>query len=466
MEGMKSPRPQSPLRVCELFAGVGGFHLGLSAAGMKTIWANQWEPGTRAQHAFDCYERHFPGICVNDDIEKVLDQHDAGRSRSHPIPQHDILVGGFPCQDYSVAKPLSMAEGIQGRKGVLWWQIRRWLFMHRPGYLFLENVDRLLKSPTDQRGRDFAVMLACLSNLGYEVEWRVINAADYGFPQKRRRVFIVGRHKSLGELPVLRPLDWILRNGVMAAACPVSPKRANMLPEYDSQECHFWLDKRDRLDEHEVSKNFGRGSKASPFLNAGYMRDGQVWTLDVVSAYEGKRKTLGDVLTPADRVPGEFWIEPSQVAKWKYLKGAKAEKRTHPRTGFEYFYTEGGIPFPDRIDGPARTILTGEGGATPSRFKHLIAPNGGKRYRRLTPIELERLNGFPDGWTAGMPDGRRAFCMGNALVVGLVERIGRVIAKRASALVEEGVRASNGTRATRSARTGKKLAAKSKTRAS
>lgn len=435
MDGMKSPRPHSPLRVCELFAGVGGFHVGLKAAGLNVLWANQWEPGTRTQHAFDCYERHFPGIGVNEDIEKVLDQHQRERPRSHPIPEHDLLVGGFPCQDYSVAKPASMADGIEGKKGVLWWQIRRWLYMHRPGYLLLENVDRLLKSPTEQRGRDFAVMLAGLAKLGYEVEWRVINAADYGFPQKRRRVFIVGRHESLGALPVLRPLDWILRKGMIAEACPVKLRRPNLMPEFESQDFHFWLDNRSGFEEHDVSRGFGQGLKLSPFLNAGYMRGGQVWTLDVAAAHRGKRETLGDVLQQERDVQPEFWVKGEALAKWKYLKGAKAEKRTHP-SGYEYFYTEGGIPFPDHIDGPARTILTGEGGTTPSRFKHLISPAGGRRYRRLTPVELERLNGFPDDWTTGMPDGRRAFCMGNALVVGLVERIGRAIANRAKAGAE------------------------------
>lgn len=431
-DGMKSPRPQSPLRVCELFAGVGGFHVALERAGMQVVWANQWEPGTRKQHAYDCYERHFPGLCVNDDIAQVLDRHAKGQVLTRSIPQHDVLVGGFPCQDYSVAKPLSMADGIEGKKGVLWWQIRRWLFMHRPGYLLLENVDRLLKSPTEQRGRDFAVMLAGLATLGYEVEWRVINAADYGFPQKRRRVFIVGRHRSVIADPVARPLEYLLRHGVLADACPVQPRRPNELPELETPGNPFFLDRSDRLDEHEVSRRFGRQLQRSPFENAGYMRDGQVWTLDVVSAFKGRHHTLGSVLQSEHDVPAECWVPASAIARWRYLKGAKAEKRTHPRTGFEYFYTEGSIPFPDPLDGPARTILTGEGGRSPSRFKHLIVPQGGRRHRRLTPVELERLNGFPDDWTAGMPTGRRAFCMGNALVVGLVEQIGRVIADRAA----------------------------------
>jgi DNA (cytosine-5)-methyltransferase 1 len=225
----------------------------------------------------------------------------------------------------------------------------------------------------------------------------------------------------------------MLRDGIIAEACPVKLGRDNQQPRFEHLEESLWLDRKDRNDPYEVTRNFGRRLKASPFRNAGYMRDGQVWTLDVAADYSGPRVSLRSLLQSERRVGAEFWVTGSGLTKWKYLKGAKAEKRIHPRTGFEYFYTEGAIPFPDRIDGPARTILTGEGGNTPSRFKHIVEPKGDGRFRRLTPIELERINGFPDNWTAGMPDGRRAFCMGNALVVGLVERIGRVLAQRALA---------------------------------
>ena len=145
-----------------------------------------------------------------------MNEAEAGRRE---IPDHELLVGGFPCQDYSVAKTLNQATGIVGKKGVLWWEIYRVLMMKRPPYLFLENVDRLLKSPTRQRGRDFGVMLATLADLGYEVEWRVVNAADYGFPQKRRRVLLIGR--LAGHEP--RDPDDVLYQGVLARALPVTP---------------------------------------------------------------------------------------------------------------------------------------------------------------------------------------------------------------------------------------------------
>lgn len=395
-------------RVAELFAGVGGFRLGLERSGWETVWANQWEPSTKAQPAFDCYVQHFgPDGAVGSDIHEVMNEAESGQLT---IPDHELLVGGFPCQDYSVAKTLNQAVGIMGKKGVLWWEIYRLLMMKRPNYLFLENVDRLLKSPTKQRGRDFGVMLAALANLGYEVEWRVVNAADFGFPQKRRRVLLIGRHVGA----VVQDPNDVVYHGPLARALPVV--EGPVLSEKPT----FRLDG----NPAEVSETFGATKGVSPFRNAGYMSQRKVWTLDLDPAFHGPKMTLGDVLEPVSNVPDQYFIPPNQLPRWEYLKGAKREQRLHKGSNTPYFYVEGPIPFPDRTDWPARTILTGEGGRTASRFKHLIQVEDG-RYRRLIPRELERLNGFDDDWTnTGMSEGRRAFMMGNALVVGLIELVG------------------------------------------
>jgi DNA (cytosine-5)-methyltransferase 1 len=342
---------------------------------------------------------------VCDDIELVLNRVERGDAE---IPSHDLLVGGFPCQDYSVAKNLGSALGLVGMKGVLWWQIYRLLRLKRPRLFFLENVDRLLKSPRYRRGRDFAVMLSALAGLDYEVEWRVVNAADYGFPQKRRRVLIVGRQAAGKSSP-----NEALYDGVLARSLPVD---AGPLVWAESLELP--------VDTQTVSDEFGVGGGPSPFRSAGYMNRRKVWTLNLSPRWDGRPMTLGDILEPMSRVPQEYVVSDEELPKWEYLKGSKREERTHRASRTSYFYTEGSIPFPDRTDGPARTILTGEGGRTPSRFKHIINVDG--QFRRLTPRELERLNGFPDDWTAtGMPDTKRAFMMGNALVVGLVEMVGR-----------------------------------------
>jgi DNA (cytosine-5)-methyltransferase 1 len=416
--GKRRARPGSAGRVVELFAGVGGFRLGLEPRGWETVWANQWEPSTKTQHAAECYEKRFgAGTLVNDDINLIVDR--IADDASGPIPDHDLLVGGFPCQDYSVAKVRSQAHGIVGKKGVLWWAIHRILVTKRPRLVFLENVDRLLKSPTAQRGRDFAIILACLSDLGYLVEWRVVNAADYGFPQRRRRVFLVAHHVGDEPDPGWRgPLAWLAEDGPMARGLTINVPAAT---DVDSPDIKLEGDLKDLTD------TFGLGNQVSPFLSAGVMWRRAIWTRAVLSNYSGPRMVLRDVLQPAEEIPESFFIPKEQLGRWTYLKGPKDIPRT-AKNGHTYLYSEGGIAFPDPLDQPSRTILTGEGGVTPSRFKHVIEAGEG-RLRRLTPLELERLNGFEDDWTnTGMPDGRRAFMMGNALVVGLVERVGRALA--------------------------------------
>jgi DNA (cytosine-5)-methyltransferase 1 len=282
--------------------------------------------------------------------------------------------------------------------------------------VFLENVDRLLKSPASQRGRDFAIILACLSDFGYLVEWRVVNAADYGFPQRRRRVFLIAHHVGDEPEPAWDgPSAWLYRDGALARGLRIE-KPADALVDGPDLKLEG--------DLAEITARFGVGNLVTPFREAGVMWDRQVWTRSVKPQHRGKKRVLSDVLQPVDEVPPQFFIPEEQIPRWEYLKGPKDVPRV-AKNGHEYLYSEGGIAFPDPIDRPSRTILTGEGGVTPSRFKHVIATEDGQP-RRLTPVELERLNGFPDGWTdTGMPDGRRAFMMGNALVVGLVDQVAR-----------------------------------------
>ena len=392
------------LKVVELFAGVGGFRIGLENTGkFEVIWSNQWEPSTNTQHASMVYENVFGKeghSCEN--IEDVS---------TKSIPDCDVLVGGFPCQDYSVATSLKNSKGLRGKKGVLWWSIDRILRekKNKPKYLILENVDRLLKSPASQRGRDFAIMLKCLDTLGYAVEWRVINAADYGFPQKRRRVFILGYLKGTNhyEAVVNNPLQWISDEGVLASSFSIAS--TENLNTFDLSN-----------DLIGISDEFNKGKKTSPFENSGVMLNSKVVTQKTSPYYEGIRKTLGDIIL--SEVDDSFYINKESLDKWNYVKSAKSEKRV-TKEGFEYNFAEGKMSFPDPLEKPSRTIITSEGGKTPSRTKHIIKSKGG--LRRLHPIELERLNGFPDDHTKleGVTDSKRAFFMGNALVTGVVKKI-------------------------------------------
>ena len=406
------------IKVVELFAGVGGFRIGLERASshFKTIWNNQWEPSTKRQDASIIYCRQFGTQGhSNEDIATVP---------TNEIPDADLLCGGFPCQDYSVATTLQRSSGIEGKKGVLWWQIYRILKekgAKSPKYLMLENVDRLLNSPAKQRGRDFAIILSSLSSLGYAVEWRVINAAEYGMPQRRRRTYMVAYRTGTplyGQFYKKKDaFSWITAEGIMAKAFPCQPKD-------DKTESFVVGD-----DIADVSDNFNKGKKESPFKNSGIMWGGQVVTLDTLPIYNGHCLTLGEILVDESEVPEEFFISDEELPKWEYQKGSKSLKRINKTTGFEYNYSEGAMAFPDYLDRASRTIITGEGGAGPSRFKHIIKTESG-RYRRLVPVELERLNMFPDNHTLGSSDLRRAFLMGNALVTGIVERIAIVLKER------------------------------------
>lgn len=399
------------IKVAELFAGVGGFRIGLEGASddYETIWNNQWEPSTIHQDASLVYRARFgsKGHC-NEDINNV---------DTANIPNHDLLVGGFPCQDYSVASTLSHSGGIEGKKGVLWWQIYRILQEkgeQRPHYLFFENVDRLLSSPAKQRGRDFAIILASLADLGYTIEWRIINAAEYGMPQRRRRIYIIGYYKgSTIEKKIEDFKNWILFDGVMAKAFPLEQK--NKLGSSFKIEGTI----------KEVSDNFNVKQKNSPFGNTGIMANRQVYTIDTTPVYNGTYMTLGGNIVDESLVPDNFFIPISDIARWEYEKGAKKIERTS-KEGYKYIFSEGGMSFPDALDRPSRTIITGEGGTSPSRFKHVIRTPSG-RYRRLIPLELERLNMFPDNHTyhPDVNDGRRAFLMGNALVCGIIQRMGQ-----------------------------------------
>ena len=399
------------IRVVELFAGVGGFRIGLEGASdaYQTIWNNQWEPSTKHQDASLVYRARFGSNGhSNNDICTIA---------TKDIPDHDLLVGGFPCQDYSVAATLSRSGGIEGKKGVLWWQIYRILEEKgekRPNYIFLENVDRLINSPATQRGRDFAIILASLSDLGYIVEWRVINAAEYGMPQRRRRTYIVGYRKdSVVANKIEDANTWLFYDGVMAKSFPFAEKK-NTLSKFKITG-----------SIKEVSDNFNKNKKESPFGTAGIMIDRKILSVDSTFVYEGTSQTLGDILVDEEFVPEEFFISDEELPKWQYEKGAKKINRVS-KEGYEYVFSEGGMAFPDYLDKPSRTMITGEGGSAPSRFKHVVQTPSG-RYRRLIPIELERLNMFPDNHTyhPEVSDGRRAFLMGNALVCGIVEIIGK-----------------------------------------
>ena len=408
--------------VVELFAGVGGFRCGFNEVefdgtsvtekdNWNFIWANQWEPSTKTQAAFDCYtERFGEDSCVCEDIGKV---------DKTVIPDHTVLVGGFPCQDYSVARSLSNEKGIEGKKGVLWWEIAEVLETKRPPFVLLENVDRLLRSPSTQRGRDFGIMLRSFLDNGYAVEWRVINAAEYGFPQKRRRVFIFAYHESTNYFKKMSKYSAeqiIYSDGVFASNFPIKDaklEKGNTIISKDEFEDIVYIS--DEFNFH--------------FFNAGCMINGRIHTYKVEPIGCDNVTTLGDVLEKGD-VDEKYFLLDEKLEKWTFLKGSKRIKRKKPN-GETYYFSEGQISFPDKLDVPARTMLTSE--STTNRSSHVVKDIASGNLRTLTPVEAERIQMFPDNWTniesKAMTERRRYFMMGNALVVGVVERLGKYLEK-------------------------------------
>lgn len=395
----------------ELFAGVGGFRCGLNHVELKDdkvvekgnwkfLWANQWEPATKSQEAYECYAKRFGEDSVsNVDIFEV-DKHD--------IPDHTLLVGGFPCQDYSVAQTLSNSKGIEGKKGVLWWAIEQTLAIKQPPFVLLENVDRLLLSPAKQRGRDFGIMLRSFYENGYDVQWRVINAGEYGLPQKRRRTYIFAYHKSTNyykEMQKVKDRDVIFEKGLFVQQFPIKSEyqaiSESSISEYK--------------DLKDVSDNF-----KCQFYNAGVMTNGSIYTVKVKSDYNLIYPLRN--IREENPVDEKYFLNDKQIEKFAFLKGSKKIPRVKPN-GEPYYYCEGSMPFPDNLDAPARTMLTSESGV--SRTTHVIEDFKTKKLRLLTPRECERINGFPDNWTnTGMSDKKRYFMMGNALVVGVIKKIG------------------------------------------
>ena len=417
------------MKVLELFAGVGGFRIGLENADknyFQTKWANQWEPSRKSQDAFKVYDYHFPDSeNINISISDISDERFAEMDA-------DMIVGGFPCQDYSVARSKKNEQGIEGKKGVLFWEIIRATRIIKPKYLVLENVDRLLKAPSKQRGRDFAIMLTAFNNLGYSVEWRVINAAEYGRSQRRRRVFFfVYRNdtdfaKSIDNKYETNDLvfddnrydDYIYHTGLFATQFPIK---------------HYPVKKRQVFyelanDIVEVSDNF-----TGTVWNTGVMRHGKYYSIDTEPDYDGNPITLGEILQVEKDVPEKYFLtDQSKLEKFQYLRGPKRIERTSA-DGHSYIYSEGGMSPTDDLNLPGRTMLTSEG--TVNRSTHLLKVNN--RYRLITPVEAERLQDFPDNWTAKkklsdgsiveVSDKMRMFFMGNALVTEIVRKIGEYI---------------------------------------
>ena len=374
------------MRFIDLFAGIGGFRHGLQKVATESKGSSDSESGAsqHGQCAFNCawsnewdkyasqiYKKHY-GECDTRDIRTV---------NTKDIPDHDLLCAGFPCQSFSIA---GKRLGFEDTRGTMFFEIARIIRDIRPRYFLLENVKGLL---SHDEGKTFQTILGVLSDLGYEYQWQVLNSKNFGVPQNRERVFIVGHLRETSRPEVLPigesySISHQTKYAEQAGRSRISSTidaRYGSLRNSGETYLHYIggiKGKRDMWlkDNKQNSRNFSQGQRV-------YSSDG------IASTIAGNAGGLG----------GKTGLYAIPV-----LTPDRMEKRQNGRR----FKNDGD---------PAFTLT--------SQDKHGVYD--GLSIRRLTPVECERLQGFPDNWTEGISDTQRYKCLGNAVTTLVIAEIGR-----------------------------------------
>jgi len=336
------------MKYVSLFAGIGGFDLALYRFGHECVWANEWD-----KYASQIYEKNFGERPDTRDISVVPLQ---------DIPAHDLLVAGFPCQPFSIA---GKRRGFDDTRGTLFFEIARILADKRPRYILLENVRGLL---SHESGKTFQTILGVLTDMGYDCQWQVLNSKDFGVPQNRERLFIIGYFRTEPRWQVF-PLGKSVKNDINQLNTPTHSN-----------------DRVYGVDGISPTLNTAQGGRRQPKI-APTMRANHHNTADVHFIIQPPQR---------ERIYGDNGISPSLIGN-----------------------NQGG----GRSPLISKTVRSG-GRKSPHGSKQnwdSYEVNG--RIRRLTPLECERLQGFPDGWTEGVSDTQRYKMLGNAVTVNVVEEI-------------------------------------------
>ena len=374
------------MKFIDLFAGIGGFRYGLQKVEIESesssdhesgasqhgqrafhcVWSNEWD-----KYANQIYKKHY-GECDTRDI-RTVDTKD--------IPDHDLLCAGFPCQSFSIA---GKRLGFEDTRGTMFFEIARIIRDKRPRYFLLENVKGLL---SHDEGKTFQTILGVLSDLGYEYQWQVLNSKNFGVPQNRERVFIVGHLREtsrpevfpIGESYSISHQTKYAEQAGRSRISSTIDARYGSLRNAGETYLHYIggiRGKRDMWlkDNKQNSRNFSQGQRV-------YSSDG------IASTIAGNAGGLG----------GKTGLYAIPV-----LTPDRMEKRQNGRR----FKNDGD---------PAFTLT--------SQDKHGVYD--GLNIRRLTPVECERLQGFPDNWTEGISDTQRYKCLGNAVTTLVITEIGK-----------------------------------------
>lgn len=353
------------MKSVELFAGIGGFRLSCDRHGIETVWANDIDAKACAIYR----ARYGSGEIHQGDINDFLDS----------VPEHDLLTGGFPCQPFSSA---GKKRGVRDPRGTLFQSIVEIIRRREPTYFVLENVKRLLSM---EDGSHFATILDALANLGYQVEWRLLNSMHFGLPQNRQRVLILGVHsRAQAEGVVQQPL--------LAPAWDLKLLSAEDLASFASP-ASGWT----KLESH-----------TKKFASWGVALGGNFFGRDLPKFSDAKpTPLLRTVLQPEHEVGSDFDFTKSTQFRLtdnlpvnKFVQGVEiiSNQGGGARMGYTIF----------GIDGVAPTL-------TSSTSRHYERYKIGDNYRRLTNIEYARLQGFPDGHCREMSVYDQYVLFGNAV---------------------------------------------------
>jgi DNA (cytosine-5)-methyltransferase 1 len=389
------------LDFAEMFCGIGGFRLGLEQTNQNIRWWQNREGATRQEdlqqegnvtdfsNANPKHPEGFRCVWANDNDKyacqiyrkhfgtEELVEGDIRTVEANSLPDFELLTAGFPCQTFSLA---GKRKGIDESRGTLFTHILRIASAKRPELLLLENVKGLLSNDS---GRSFAVILRALDGLGYDVEWQVFNSKYFGVPQNRERVFIIGHLRGTG-------FKQIFPIGESDGFLGQKPKSENICPSITSR--YYKRGKTDPyiLQQHSHSGTEGKGRGLRVFE-------------DIVPSLTQQMGTGGNNVPMVARCLNtedsrKFKLSPSSQQKANLIIANAVD-----------------------CDGYLRN------GARPrdENGKPQLLPIGYRRIRRLTPVECERLQGFPDGWTEGVSDTQRYKLLGNAVTVNVIQFLGQ-----------------------------------------
>lgn len=336
------------LQVYSLFTGVGGFDLGLERAGMEIVGQAESD-----QFAASVLRRHWPNVELMSNVRDVT------------TVNADMIVGGFPCQDISVA---GKRKGLDGAKSGLWWEFYRIIETNRPQWVVIENVANLLST---NRGRDMGAIVGTLSDIGYWVEWRVLDSRYFGVPQRRRRVFIVGHLGNRSGREILFERE----SGTVDSSTGADQRPTERHPR------------------RSVASVDGNGSTDPAALHL-------------------TQNPITGPISPTLSAEGRIGVMDRRLREMATVNNETVD--TLMARDYKGYST--------RIDAGDNKLIT-----VPAAFD-------GWRVRKLTPLECERLQGFPDNWTAigvnekgrevKVSDTQRIKQMGNAVTVNVIEWIG------------------------------------------